>query len=73
MALSIISFILAFFATFIATPIWIRKAKSMGLVGKDVHKKTSGQVAEAGGVVVVFSALLGIFVYFFINTFIIIN
>lgn len=71
MALSIISFLIAFLATLIAIPIWIRKAKAIGLVGKDIHKLQKSEIAEAGGIVVIFAAVLGIFVYFFINTFII--
>lgn len=71
MALAILSFIVAFFSTLIAIPIWIRKAKAIGLVGKDIHKREEADVAEAGGIVVIFAAVLGIFVYFFINTFII--
>ena len=71
MALAIISFLIAFLASLIATPIWIRKAKSIGLSGKDIHKTSKEQVAEAGGVVIIFSTLVGILFYIFINTFII--
>ncbi|OYT41528.1 hypothetical protein B6U80_01145 [Candidatus Pacearchaeota archaeon ex4484_26] len=71
MALSMFSFVVAFFTALVLTPFWIRKAKSIGLVGKDIHKKKKPLIAEAGGVAVIFSTLLGIFVYIFINTFII--
>lgn len=71
MALSIISFVVSFFAALVLIPFWIRKAKAIGLVGKDIHKRDKRKVAEAGGVAVIFSAILGMLIYIFINTFII--
>lgn len=71
MALAILSFIISFFAALISISFWIKKAKSIGLVGKDIHKVKQYKVAEAGGIVVIFSTLLGILTYIFINTFII--
>ncbi|MEK6852706.1 MAG: glycosyltransferase 4 family protein [Nanoarchaeota archaeon] len=69
MALAILSFIVSFLAVLIATPIWIRRTKKIGLLGKDIHKKDR-EVAEAGGIVVVFATLIGISIYIFINTFV---
>ncbi|MBU2633764.1 MAG: glycosyl transferase family 4, partial [Nanoarchaeota archaeon] len=71
MALAILSFIIAFLIVLVLIPFWIRKAKSIGLTGNDIHKNKKYAVAEAGGVIVVFSSLIGILAYIFMNTFII--
>ncbi|HIH17818.1 MAG TPA: glycosyl transferase family 4 [Nanoarchaeota archaeon] len=71
MALALVSFVIAFLASWIMTPIWIRKAKALGLAGKDIQKKSKESVAEAGGIVVIFSTLAGVLFYIFINTFVI--
>jgi len=71
MALSIIAFVVAFVVTIVSTPFWIKKAKAIGLVGRDVHKKGRTRIAEAGGLAVIFSAVLGMLIYIFINIFII--
>ncbi|HDD72560.1 MAG TPA: glycosyl transferase family 4, partial [Candidatus Aenigmarchaeota archaeon] len=45
-----LSGIIAFIVTFLAMPWWIKKAKSTGLVGKDMNKYDKPEVAETGGV-----------------------
>lgn len=50
-------------------PGWIRRAEARGFVGKDLHKKNQKKVAEMGGIVVIFSAILGILVYIAFDTF----
>ena len=63
--LSIISFILCFFTL----PIWIRKARSRGFVGRDVHKLDGREIAEMGGIIVIFSIGLPILLYIAFDTF----
>lgn len=63
--LSIASFILCFFTL----PIWIRKARSRGFVGRDVHKLDGREIAEMGGIMVVFSIGLSILLYIAFDTF----
>jgi len=65
----IISLILSFLLTLFFIPIWIKKAKNAGLVGKDIHKKSKEEIAESGGVAVLFGFVLGILFYVAINTF----
>jgi len=63
--LSIVSFILCFFTL----PTWIVKAKSRGFVGRDVHKPDGREIAEMGGIMVVFSIGLSILLYIAFDTF----
>lgn len=63
--LSLISFIICF----LTLPTWIRKAKARGLVGKDLHKKDHRDVAEMGGIVVVFSVVYSLLIYIAFDTF----
>ncbi len=65
----IISLLLGFFLTLFFTPIWIKRAKKAGLVGKDVHKIEKNGITEAGGVSVVFGFILGTLSYIAIKTF----
>ncbi len=65
---SIITFA-TFVATLFLTKMWIRVAKAFGLTGKDLNKWQGKQVAEAGGVAVIFSIVFGLFFYIFLKTF----
>ena len=65
----IVCLIVAFAATFYTIPSWIKRAKSEGLIGKDVNKKGLNEVAEAGGITAILGFVLGILVYIAINTF----
>ncbi len=60
-------------ATFIATLFlvkgWIKVAKAFGLVGKDMNKWQGKEVAESGGVAIIFSFVFGLFVFIFLKTF----
>ncbi len=47
-----------------------KKAKLKGLVDRDMHKKDKREVAEGGGIVVLFGVSLGILLYVAINTFV---
>lgn len=63
------SFALSFAFVIFCTPYWIRRAKKAGLVGKDMHKPDKREVAELGGIVVLFGFLLGSLAYVAIDTF----
>jgi len=65
----ITSLLLGFFLTLFFTPIWIKRAKKVGLVGVDVHKLEKNKAAEAGGVCVLFGFILGTLSYIAIKTF----
>ncbi len=58
-----------FVATLFLTKMWIRVAKAFGLTGKDLNKWQGKQVAEAGGISVIFSVVFGLFFYIFLKTF----
>ena len=62
-------FALSFIATLIALPRWIHRARSTGFVGRDVHKQDKRQVAEMGGITVVFGVLLALLVMIALETF----
>lgn len=59
----------SFFATFVVLPFWIKRMKSEGLSGKDVHKLNKKEVAEAGGIVVLFGFSVGLLLYIAVKTF----
>lgn len=65
----LIPLLIAFFITLFSTHSWIKKAKKIGLTGKDIHKLDKKDCAEAGGINVLIGALIGIFVYIYIQTF----
>ncbi|MEO0106760.1 MAG: glycosyltransferase 4 family protein [candidate division WOR-3 bacterium] len=53
----------SFFITLLLIPVWIRHAKKINLLGKDMHKMNSELIPEAGGVVVLAGIFSGIFYY----------
>ncbi len=57
---SITAVLISFFATLFVLPYWIKRASEHGLVGIDMHKLDKRQVSELGGLVTVFSAVIGI-------------
>jgi len=61
--------IIGFFTTLFFIPFWIKKAKEMGLVGRDIHKKKQNEVAESGGIPIVFGFVLGTLSYVAVITF----
>jgi len=68
--LSIIILLLAsFFVTLFFTPIWIKRAKKAGLVGKDMNKTDKKEISEAGGISVLFGFILGTLSYIAIKIF----
>jgi UDP-N-acetylglucosamine--dolichyl-phosphate N-acetylglucosaminephosphotransferase len=64
-----LSLLLSFVSTFFVTPLWIKKAKKAGLVGKDMNKLGKPEVAEMGGICVAVGFLVGAFFYIGITTF----
>lgn len=69
--LLIISLLLGFFATLFFTPIWIKKAKQIGLVWKDMNKLGQPKnVAGSGGLIVIFGFVFGVLSYIAVKTFI---
>jgi UDP-N-acetylglucosamine--dolichyl-phosphate N-acetylglucosaminephosphotransferase len=60
---------LAFFSVLFTLPFWIKRAKKMGLSGKDVHKEGEYEVAEAGGVIFLLGFVLGTLSYIALKTF----
>jgi UDP-N-acetylglucosamine--dolichyl-phosphate N-acetylglucosaminephosphotransferase len=65
----ILPILLSFFIALFALPKWIKRAKKAGLVGKDMNKIPKEEIAEAGGVIVILSFVLGILSYVAIKTF----
>ncbi|MFO8015711.1 MAG: hypothetical protein R6U32_01260, partial [Candidatus Woesearchaeota archaeon] len=68
--LTITSLLISFVLTLILVPGWIRSAGSFRLTGKDVHKRDERNIAEAGGVIIILSSLVGMFYYIGIKTFV---
>jgi len=67
--LLIIILFLSFFVTLFFTPIWIKKAKKAGLVGRDMNKIQKKGVAEAGGISVLLGFILGTLSYIAVKIF----
>ncbi|MBU1135598.1 MAG: glycosyl transferase family 4 [Nanoarchaeota archaeon] len=61
--------LVAFAITVFLIPKYIKRAKAIDLVGKDMNKYDKPEIAEAGGVVVLFGFLFAILCYIFIKTF----
>lgn len=61
--------VVGFFVTLFMTPLWIRAARRVGLLGKDMNKFHKPEVAEMGGIAVVAGFLAGVFVYIGLITF----
>jgi len=68
--LLLIPLFLGFLISFFSLPFWIKRAKNVGLIGKDMNKVGGGEgVAEAGGVCVIMGFILGILIYIAVKTF----
>jgi len=61
--LFILSFALAFFICLLLLPRYIKRAHEVGMVGLDVHKPNTPEVAESGGVILMLAYLIGLFVF----------
>ena len=62
--------LISFLVTFIATPLWIRYLKKLGLVVKDQNKEDKPLIPVSGGLAVLTGMLAGFMVYIFVNLFI---
>ncbi len=67
--LILVSFLISFGVTYALTPAWIRAARRIGLVGKDMNKYTRPDVAEMGGIAVVSGFVAGVLYYIGLSTF----
>ncbi len=67
----ITSFLISFLLVLAAMPLWIKRAHKAGLTGKDMHKSDGRQVANLGGLVVIFGFLFGALAYIAVDTFVI--
>ena len=59
----VLLFALSFCVSYAALRFWEKRAKQAGLSGKDIHKLDQREVSEMGGLPVVFSFIVGVFVY----------
>ncbi len=67
----ILPLILSFFVVLFFTPIWIKKAKKIGLIWEDMNKpKHPKNVAGSGGLIVLMGFVIGVLSYIAIKTFI---
>jgi len=55
--------LLSMLVVYLTVPPWIKRAKKHGLSGKDIHKVKDVQVAEMGGICVIFGFMIGILSY----------
>ncbi len=62
-------FVVAIATTIVLLPKWLRKAKVMGLVGRDMNKPGKPKIPEAGGITVIAGTAAGILAYIFLFTF----
>lgn len=57
------SYILALFVCWFLLSPYIKKAKEVGITGRDIHKPGSPEIAECGGVVLILAYLIGLFFF----------
>lgn len=63
-------FFTVFIITWLVVPMWIKRAKQAGLVGKDIHKWNTMMVAEMGGITILLGFIIGIMGYIAMRVFI---
>lgn len=61
--LFLLSFALPLIICLFLLPSYIKKAHKVGIVGIDVHKPNTPEIAESGGIVLVLAYLLGLFAF----------
>ena len=67
--LLIIPILTSFLVTLFLMPIWIKKAKQIGLMWDDKNKLTKEKVAGSGGLVVLTSFIISVFIFVAYRTF----
>ncbi len=63
--------VLSFFVVLFTMPLWIRKARQIGLVWEDMNKYETPKVSGSGGVVTILGFMIGVFAYIAYRVFII--
>ncbi|MCD6300961.1 MAG: glycosyl transferase family 4 [Staphylothermus sp.] len=63
----VLSAILSFIVTYVSLKLWIKKAKEIGFVGKDMNKPHHVEVAEGGGAWVSLSVSFGLLFFIALN------
>lgn len=67
----LLAVVVSFILTLLVMPVWIRKAKDVGLVWEDMNKYDHPKnVSGSGGIVVVMAFILSVLTYIFLKTFI---
>ncbi len=66
----IVPILLSFLATLLLVPFWIRKAREIGMTWEDMNKKDKPKVSGAGGMIVVFGFIVGVFSFIALNVFV---
>jgi UDP-N-acetylglucosamine--dolichyl-phosphate N-acetylglucosaminephosphotransferase len=59
----------SFFVTYYIIPHWIKKAHAQGITGKDMNKPDKPDIAEMGGICVIFGFVTAILLYVGLKTF----
>jgi UDP-N-acetylglucosamine--dolichyl-phosphate N-acetylglucosaminephosphotransferase len=59
----VIPILVSFFVTLFLSPFWIRKAREIGLVWKDMNKLSTKLLSGSGGVITVLGFLIGVLAY----------
>lgn len=67
---TVLSILISFFSAFLILPYWIKRAQEHGLVGEDINKLSRRSVAELGGLIVIFSAIIGVLSYIAFSVFV---
>ena len=67
--LVIIPLVVGFIITLFSIPIWIKRSKNAGLIGKDMHSLEKKGVSSTGGVPVLIGFVIGVLSYIAIKTF----
>lgn len=67
----LLTILVSFFCTYLILPYWIKKAKQIGLIWKDMNKPNQPKnVAGSGGLIVLGGACIGILLYVALRTFV---
>lgn len=65
----LVPILVSFIIGIVFVPYWIRKAKQIGLVWKDMNKFNSGDIAGSGGLITVIGFVIGVLVFIAYRTF----
>ncbi len=63
--------LISFFVVLFMLPLWIRKARQIGLVWEDMNKYEAPKVSGSGGVVTILGFMIGVFAYIAYQVFIV--